>query len=74
MVGQEFMVPSYSMVSLLQQPTKLDSDEELEYAENKSGIIEFSSNLHCIVFLMLLLLHLVISEPLFIGSKRMPLA
>lgn len=46
MVGQEFSVPSYSMVSLLQQPTTEDSDEELEYAENKSGTMEFPSNVH----------------------------
>nr|XP_048330150.1 translation initiation factor eIF-2B subunit epsilon isoform X3 [Ziziphus jujuba var. spinosa] len=39
-VGQQFVVPSYSMVSLLQQPTKQDSDEELEYADNSSGIVE----------------------------------
>ncbi|KAH7529231.1 hypothetical protein FEM48_Zijuj05G0162700 [Ziziphus jujuba var. spinosa] len=40
LVGQQFVVPSYSMVSLLQQPTKQDSDEELEYADNSSGIVE----------------------------------
>ncbi|KAF3454378.1 hypothetical protein FNV43_RR04825 [Rhamnella rubrinervis] len=42
-VGQQFVVPSYSMVSLLQQPTKQDSDEELEYADNSSGIAEIPS-------------------------------
>ncbi|XP_038990853.1 translation initiation factor eIF-2B subunit epsilon isoform X2 [Hibiscus syriacus] len=36
-VGQQFVVPAYSKVSLLQQPTHLDSDEELEYADNTSG-------------------------------------
>ena len=28
------------MVSLIQQPTQQDSDEELEYAENSSGTVE----------------------------------
>lgn len=32
------------MVSLFQQPTKQDSDEELEYADNSSGIVENSRN------------------------------
>ncbi|XP_057961800.1 uncharacterized protein LOC131153477 [Malania oleifera] len=39
-VGQKFIVPAYSKVSLLQQPTKQDSDEELEYAEPSTGIVE----------------------------------
>ncbi|KAM7476945.1 hypothetical protein LguiB_024188 [Lonicera macranthoides] len=39
-IGQEFVVPSYSKASLLQQPIKQDSDEELEYADNSSGTIE----------------------------------
>ncbi|XP_065626442.1 uncharacterized protein LOC112039284 isoform X2 [Quercus suber] len=42
-IGQQFVVPSYSKVSLFQQPTKQDSDEELEYADNSSGIVENSS-------------------------------
>ncbi|KAM1752575.1 hypothetical protein ACFX11_010541 [Malus domestica] len=42
-IGQKFNVLSYSKVSLLQQPTKLDSDDELEYADNSSGIAEMSS-------------------------------
>ncbi|KAM2895409.1 hypothetical protein FF1_010518 [Malus domestica] len=42
-IGQKFNVISYSKVSLLQQPTKLDSDDELEYADNSSGIAEMSS-------------------------------
>ncbi|XP_058206789.1 uncharacterized protein LOC131320191 [Rhododendron vialii] len=42
-IGQQFVVPSYSKVSLLQQPTKQDSDEELEYADDSSGIAEFPS-------------------------------
>ncbi|XP_068317556.1 uncharacterized protein [Pyrus communis] len=42
-IGQKFIVPSYSKVSRLQQPTKLDSDDELEYADNSSGIAEMSS-------------------------------
>ncbi|KAK4798811.1 hypothetical protein SAY86_031137 [Trapa natans] len=37
-VGQNFTVPAYSKVSLLPQPTKQDSDEELEYADNNSDI------------------------------------
>lgn len=43
-IGQKFIVPSYSKVSRLQQPTKLDSDDELEYADNSSGIAEMSCN------------------------------
>ncbi|PON73954.1 UDP-3-O-[3-hydroxymyristoyl] glucosamine N-acyltransferase LpxD [Parasponia andersonii] len=39
-IGQQFVVPPYSKVSLFQQPTKQDSDEELEYADNSSGIVE----------------------------------
>ncbi|CAN4108654.1 unnamed protein product [Withania somnifera] len=39
-VGRYFLVPAYSNVSLLQQPIKQDSDEELEYADNSSGITE----------------------------------
>ncbi|GMI88829.1 hypothetical protein like AT2G34970 [Hibiscus trionum] len=39
-VGEQFVVPAYSMVSLIQQPTQQDSDEELEYADNSSGIVE----------------------------------
>ncbi|KAF7149037.1 hypothetical protein RHSIM_Rhsim03G0245100 [Rhododendron simsii] len=42
-IGQQFVLPSYSKVSLLQQPTKQDSDEELEYADDSSGIVEFPS-------------------------------
>ncbi|KAA8536938.1 hypothetical protein F0562_029416 [Nyssa sinensis] len=42
-IGQQFVVPAYSKVSLLQQPTKQDSDEELEYADNSSGIVEIPS-------------------------------
>lgn len=38
-VGQEFIVPGYSKVSLLPQPVKEDSDEELEYADSNTGII-----------------------------------
>lgn len=37
-VGQEFVVPPYSQVSLLQQPIEEDSDEELEYADSTSAI------------------------------------
>lgn len=42
-IGERFVVPAYSKVSLLQQPTVHDSDEELEYADNSSGTVEFSS-------------------------------
>ncbi|XP_040999622.1 translation initiation factor eIF-2B subunit epsilon isoform X2 [Juglans microcarpa x Juglans regia] len=42
-IGQQFVVPSYSKVSLHEQPIKQDSDEELEYADNSSGIGEFAS-------------------------------
>ncbi|KAI3451486.1 hypothetical protein Pfo_008151 [Paulownia fortunei] len=42
-IGQRFVVPAYSKVSLLQQPVKQDSDEELEYADNSSGNLEISS-------------------------------
>ncbi|KAI9186794.1 hypothetical protein LWI28_020940 [Acer negundo] len=42
-IGQGFVVPAYSKVSLLQQPTVEDSDEELEYADNSSGTVEISS-------------------------------
>ncbi|KAK9066479.1 hypothetical protein SSX86_013801 [Deinandra increscens subsp. villosa] len=44
-VGQEFVVPAYSKVSLLPQPVEEDSDEELEYADNNnSGIIHAIEN------------------------------
>ncbi|KAI9084829.1 hypothetical protein K1719_033235 [Acacia pycnantha] len=36
-IGPEFVVPSYSKVSLFQQPIEEDSDEELEYADSTSG-------------------------------------
>ncbi|KAJ9185907.1 hypothetical protein P3X46_005483 [Hevea brasiliensis] len=41
-IGQQFVVPAYSKVSLLQQPTMQDSDEELEYADSNSGILDSS--------------------------------
>ncbi|KAI3825859.1 hypothetical protein L1987_07550 [Smallanthus sonchifolius] len=44
-VGQGFEVPAYSKVSLLPQPVKQDSDEELEYADNNSGIIPVTNTL-----------------------------
>ncbi|OVA05778.1 hypothetical protein BVC80_9037g40 [Macleaya cordata] len=43
LVGQQFTQPAYSKVSLLPQPTKQDSDEELEYADSSSGILESTS-------------------------------
>lgn len=39
-VGHQFAVPAYSKVSLLSQPVKQDSDEELEYADSGSGLVE----------------------------------
>ncbi|CAI0387211.1 unnamed protein product [Linum tenue] len=39
-IGREFVVPAYSKVSLFQQPTAQDSDEELEYADSSSGAID----------------------------------
>ncbi|KAK6119803.1 hypothetical protein DH2020_046452 [Rehmannia glutinosa] len=42
-IGRGFVVPAYSKVSLLQQPVKQDSDEELEYADNSSGNMEIAS-------------------------------
>lgn len=44
-VGQEFVVPAYSKVSLLPQPVKEDSDEELEYADNNTGTVPTSDTL-----------------------------
>lgn len=37
-IGQQFVVPAYSEVSLLPQPIKQDSDEELEYADSSSVV------------------------------------
>ncbi|KAK8938162.1 hypothetical protein KSP40_PGU004589 [Platanthera guangdongensis] len=42
-VGQNIVVPTYSKVSLLPQPSKQDSDEELEYADSNTGAIESTS-------------------------------
>ncbi|XP_050225237.1 uncharacterized protein LOC126674774 [Mercurialis annua] len=41
-IGQQFVVPAYSKVSLLPQPTAQDSDEELEYADNNNGPLDSS--------------------------------
>ncbi|KAB5511956.1 hypothetical protein DKX38_028984 [Salix brachista] len=41
-IGQQCIVPSYSKVSLYQQPTVEDSDKELEYADNSSGTVDSS--------------------------------
>lgn len=43
-IGQQFVVPAYSKVSLLQQPTNQDSDEELEYADDSYGVNESPSS------------------------------
>nr|GLL39516.1 translation initiation factor eIF-2B subunit epsilon-like [Ipomoea trifida]GMD55934.1 translation initiation factor eIF-2B subunit epsilon-like [Ipomoea batatas] len=45
-VGQHFLVPAYSKVSLLPQPIKQDSDEELEYADNSSAISSTSDKMN----------------------------
>ncbi|CAN8316293.1 unnamed protein product [Cochlearia groenlandica] len=45
-VGRGFVVPAYSKVSLLQQPTTEDSDEELEYADSSSGTADHLSGLN----------------------------
>ncbi|GAB4835382.1 hypothetical protein Ancab_000292 [Ancistrocladus abbreviatus] len=42
-IGEKFVVPAYSKVSLFQQPTVQDSDEELEYADSSSAVAEISS-------------------------------
>ncbi|KAH7669778.1 translation initiation factor eIF-2B subunit epsilon protein [Dioscorea alata] len=42
-VGQKLVIPAYSKVSVLPQPCKQDSDEELEYADATSGVIESPS-------------------------------
>ncbi|KAL5993955.1 hypothetical protein ACLOJK_038312 [Asimina triloba] len=43
-IGPQFVVPAYSKVSLLHQPSKQDSDEELEYADSSSGVVEIQSS------------------------------
>lgn len=40
-IGEQFVVPAYSKVSLLRQPINQDSDEELEYADD-SGVADNS--------------------------------
>ncbi|KAK3023676.1 hypothetical protein RJ639_043557 [Escallonia herrerae] len=50
-IGQQFVVPAYSKVSLLRQPIKQDSDEELEYADEGSGIVETPCNFWKLCFL-----------------------
>ncbi|XP_078177214.1 translation initiation factor eIF2B subunit epsilon-like isoform X2 [Carex rostrata] len=42
-VGHNITIPAYSKVSLLPQPRKQDSDEELEYADSSSGVIDSPS-------------------------------
>ncbi|XP_054810914.1 uncharacterized protein LOC129312367 [Prosopis cineraria] len=37
-IGPKFVVPSYSKVSLFQQPIEEDSDEELEYADSTGAM------------------------------------
>ncbi|XP_006648090.2 translation initiation factor eIF-2B subunit epsilon isoform X1 [Oryza brachyantha] len=39
-VGKNVVVPAYSKVSLLPQPSNEDSDEELEYADTNSGVTD----------------------------------
>ncbi|KAI4301870.1 hypothetical protein L6164_035108 [Bauhinia variegata] len=45
-IGQDFIVPPYSQVSLLQQPVEEDSDEELEYADSATAITSTVDNSH----------------------------
>ncbi|MCL7033677.1 hypothetical protein MKW94_006082 [Papaver nudicaule] len=44
-VGPQFPVPAYAKVSLLPQPTNEDSDDELEYADSGSGILDITCKL-----------------------------
>ncbi|XP_011621032.1 translation initiation factor eIF-2B subunit epsilon isoform X1 [Amborella trichopoda] len=43
-IGEGFVVPAYSKISLMTQPTKQDSDEELEYADSSTGAIDSPSS------------------------------
>ncbi|CAN1167950.1 Probable translation initiation factor eIF-2B subunit epsilon [Linum perenne] len=43
-IGRDFVVPAYSKVSLFQQPTVEDSDDELEYAD--PSVVDPSDNLN----------------------------
>ncbi|EEF49732.1 eukaryotic translation initiation factor 2b, epsilon subunit, putative [Ricinus communis] len=52
-IGQEFIVPAYSKVSLFQQPTVQDSDEELEYADNNKHLMEFIMQINTFVHLLI---------------------
>ncbi|VVA94850.1 unnamed protein product [Arabis nemorensis] len=45
-VGRGVVVPAYSKVSLLEQPTEEDSDEELEYADSSRGTANVLSGVH----------------------------
>ncbi|GAB2277186.1 hypothetical protein Dimus_011894 [Dionaea muscipula] len=49
-IGEQFFVPGYSQVSLFQQPTIHDSDEELEYADVSNTVAEISPIDHKAVF------------------------
>ncbi|KMT14763.1 hypothetical protein BVRB_4g075290 [Beta vulgaris subsp. vulgaris] len=42
-IGEDFVVPAYSKVSLFEEPTSQDSDEELEYADRTSAMAEITS-------------------------------
>lgn len=42
-IGKDFVVPACSKVSLHEQPTFQDSDEELEYADSSSGMAKVPS-------------------------------
>lgn len=50
-VGQQITIPAYSKVSLLPQPSIQDSDEELEYADANSGVIESPCNISMLVII-----------------------
>lgn len=41
-IGEDFVVPAYSKVSLFEEPTSQDSDEELEYADRTSAMAEIT--------------------------------
>ena len=47
-IGEHFVVPAYSKVSLYEQPTSQDSDEELEYADSSKGLTEISCMCFCL--------------------------
>ncbi|XP_061348460.1 uncharacterized protein LOC133293858 [Gastrolobium bilobum] len=67
-VGQEFVVPPYSKVSLLQQPIEEDSDEELEYADSTSAITSKVDKLDVEIASQVLETHFSPSSELGVGG------